>query len=263
MNAVRARALLIGHALAEDTSLQAAIVAVPAPYRMDDLVLLQAGRLEPALQGLGLPAADARLASLWPAGLRPAQRRQATLPSPRGLQARLFQTLVATGGVLAGQLFAVAAAGRGAALMADLAPSPQAFEPVLRVLEAASLAAGLGLLATVVSAGLVLLLPRRLPAWGRAMLRAEEAARAGALLESGAPPSVRAEVARDFRRLEQVPLTLDELTLVQERAVAEAEVAQERLVEGARAVGMGLCVLIAFVTTAALYQALALVQVAL
>ncbi len=255
MKPKRARQLLLGHALAEGTSVEAAIRESGAPFRGEDLLLAQAGRLEDALLRMGFDAPEARLAAAWPACLRPAQRRLASLPSPRGLQAQLLQVLVYVIWLLTAQAILLSV------LVTKVVPTLAAMETELgEVLGHVHLLDGL-LAATSLSVPFlgaallaILALPRRLPAWGRQMVRAEEAARAAALLESGAPEDVRAAAWRGFRRLRGQFATAQELDLVLDRAIADATAAQARLVAVVRSVGLGLCVAVGAVTTGVIYH---------
>lgn len=257
MKATRSRELLIGHALAEGTPVDAAIRGSGAPHRGADLLLVEAGRLAEGLRRMNIDEEDARLAAAWPAFLRPAQRRLATLPSPRGLQAQLLQVLVYLLGIVTVQ------AGLLGVLTAKVAPSLAAlgaepgaegrFDLLLVCLAIAAPLLGVALL-------FVLAMPRRLPAWGRHMHRAEEACRAAALLESAAPAEARADAQRRFERLPAGFATVGELDLVRERAVADAFVAQARLVAGVRFVGLSLCVGVAAVATSTIYLILAQVS---
>lgn len=249
MNHQRMTALLVGHALAEETPLGPMLRAQGAPGAA---AAAESGDLDGCLQAISL-APDLRgLAGLWPAALRPAQQRLSAFPSPRIFQLPTLQVLsyiVIVGMVQAGALVLLLNRILPTFLAIGIPPSTSevlSWAPVL-----------LFLLAAVFPAAVWWSQQRGWWGWRRHYRRARQAALAAAMVEAGAPDEAQRALRERLSELGEVGADVRELEQLTVRALAMAEQAHQRAVSAIRLVGVGGLLLVAGTVTVTVYRMLA------
>ena len=240
--------LLVGHAMAEDIPLGALLREVGQPAAASDA---EAGRLEQCLNQLQLSTDLTTIAKLWPAALRPAQRRLDALPSPLLFQLPMIQTLlwlvligVIQGwviGALSLRVFptlAVIGAEAGSSLSAD-------------ALNVAPV--GVVVFAVLLPIATLLMGRSERMGWRRHYVRAQQAAMAAAMAEVDAPQSARSTLAEHFPALSQAGAHAEELDMVTAASLSLAEQSHRRTVAMVRLLGIGGLALVALLVTAHIY----------
>ena len=244
-------ALLIGaQALARHQSLSEGLRGLGEPIAQSAAQALDAGKLEQALRLLGLSPSLSALVAKWPSALGPALRRFDRLPSSTPFRLHLGVTLAylslvlfvqqALSSVFIKKVFPVFSAMGGSGLVfADL-------------LEALG-----GLQCCLVPVIVWLLFGAsgwaRLPGWGRHYARAEQYAQLAALIESGAPADVRAQVLPRSAMLLQRTPSLAELEELFVDSCARAERASQRFLIALRVGGLTFLTALALLLSLALY----------
>lgn len=211
---------------------------------------LDAGRLEHALRLIGLAPSLGALVTRWPSALAPALRRFDRLPSATPFRLHLGVTLAYFAMVLfVQQAVSAVFMKKVMPVFSQMGGSSGVFFDLLEALG--------GLQCCLVPVVIWLVFGAagwaRLPGWGRHYARAQQYAQLAALLESGAPDDVRAQVLpRSGSLLQAAPSVaeLDELFL---DACARAERASERFVVSLRVGGLLILTTLALLLGLSLY----------
>lgn len=248
MTPLRARSLLLGHALAANEPIGAELRRGGLANAAD---AAEAGDLSRALRLAGFPEDVAALAASWPASAAPAQRRLSRLPSTLVFHAPLVQTLCWFGFVAFVQLLVLLVLHIKIVAMFSDFPGPESVEQSLLAGEAlfTVLIVPFGIAVISGSVG-------RFAGWQRWLDRAREASLACALLDSAAPESVRRSFAASCRALAADGGDRVELEGVVRLSLAEAAAAHQRFVSGVRFVGFGILTTLAFGALASVYLSL-------
>jgi len=265
MNHSRLTLLMAGHALAEDVELSAVLRQLGRPSSEQAARAAEAGRLARSLELAGLPADLVDLATRWPAALRPAARRLTAVPPMEVFQAPLVQVL----GFMA--LLATLQLGVAAVLHWKLRPTLMAMALELGAADPPGLALVVAGDLLVLLACVLLLLwamhdrwvQRGGRSWRAQLLQARQACLLAALHDAGAPVEIRNDFARSCRNPAGLGAGIDELELVAERALAQADGAHRRLVTTIKVGGYGLLTMLALAMLAGVYHPLALLGVSL
>lgn len=248
MNRRRLTVLLVGHALAEDTSAGTALRDAGISGGLAAAAEADAGRLGSALRATHLGPQLGPLAEAWPSAVRAADRRLRRIPSSLVVQAQLLQTLVyllAIALLQAMVLQVLSDKVRPSFLYFDVGAADGKWFMVELVRQLVLL--GLPLLFAAIVATVVL--PPLVPKVAGPLRRARQAAVAAALIETGAPADVR----RSFRGSTMDHATVEDLDRVFEASLTRSERAQRRVVVFVRAAGLGSLSLTALLTTMAVY----------
>ncbi len=259
MTPLRLVQLLAGCALAEGEPVGPVLRGAPMASASRAAAAADAGRLEAGLRLVGFPEDLARLGQEWPAALRPAQQRLARIPSRFEFQLPLLQELAFFLYIALLQLVVMLVLQQ-AVLPALYQMGREIGQGRIEFLSALALgdaiffgvAAVFAIWAICGTAG-----QRHVTSWGRQLVLAREAGLAAALLDSAAPEEIRSRFARSCQVLQGVGVTVRELELVFEHALASAEASHRRFVSALRVLGYGVLLVLAVAATVGIYLSIA------
>ncbi len=248
--------LLVGHALAEGSSVADALRHSGGAPAIAGAAEVDAGDLIAGLRTARVADELAELGAAWPAAVGPARRRLDRRPDLFVKKVQLLEMLAYLYLVAGIQALALVALTRRPLDVAiqnidGVAPGGLAWLPSvlggLVVVEFGLLAAGVA----------TLWFPRLVPGWGRSRRRSTVAAMAAALDESKAPAPVRQRLLAAWGTARHHEGTAADLDVVLESAIATEAAAHQRLLTGVRGVGLGTLTAAALVTTWAVYRLIA------